>query len=63
MLFRSLRVGGVRLDRAASASEREETRELTVRVEDPRVLERIRATRVALEWQALALHVLTGRAG
>jgi hypothetical protein len=58
-----LRVGGVRLDRAASASEREETRELTVRVEDPRLLERIRATRVALEWQALALRVLAGRAG
>ena len=58
-----LAVGGVRFDQAASASAREETGELTVRVEDPRLLERIRATRLALDWQALALRVLAGRAG
>ncbi|MCX2728210.1 hypothetical protein OO015_11990 [Thermomicrobium sp. 4228-Ro] len=53
--------GGVRLAAARALADQGERTELVLRVDDSELLARIRATRLALDWQFLALSFLQGQ--
>ncbi|GBD17647.1 hypothetical protein HRbin27_00131 [bacterium HR27] len=55
-------LGGLRVSAARARAAQGEQAELLLRVEDSGLLERIRATRLTLDWQFLALSFLRGEA-